>query len=353
MPAGGPRSPRDARRGGRQRGVPRSSRDAPPRAASSSLSSLHGLPTVGRCRPTVPLAVSRPFSPHRPRRRPARPGGGWRFRPGLLSSSLPGACRTISAGRRGPARPEQLREGHRQRAAGRGAAPPGPASTAAGPASASAAAGCRAPPGLAPCRCPVPPPARSARLPPSLSSFLPSFLPCLPPLPRCQLSPARCQAAPCGSRRPPPAALQCRQRGARRRRSAPGSAAAAVTVCLCHVCAWAGGGAAPRRSQPAATPPCDRQRAPNHRQPRTARLHRAAPPGRYTWPGGAERGKPAPHLSVEIYQDDQVSSTLLLTDDFFANLSRTTQKRICFLLHKVYTSVSRDLSNSKLLVKKK
>lgn len=140
--------------------------------------------------------------------------------------------------------------------------------------------------------------------------FLPSFLPCLPPLPRCQPSPARCQAAPCGSRRPPPAVLQCRQRAARRRRrSAPGSAAAAVTVCLCHVCAWAGGGAAPRRSQPADTPPSDRRRAPNQRQPRTARLHGAAPPGRYTWAGpgraGPERegrrgeswARTGPHLS--------------------------------------------------------
>ncbi|XP_072187302.1 uncharacterized protein [Excalfactoria chinensis] len=255
--------------------------------------------------PGRPACRPPPLSPHRPCRRPAVPGGGGVFRPGLLSSSLPGACCTISAGRRGPARPEQTREGHRQRAAGSGAAPPGPAPKAAGPASASAAAGCRAPPGLAPCRCPVPPPARSARLPPSLSSFLPSFLPCLPPLPRCQPSPTRCQAAPCGSRRPPPAVLQCRQRGPRRsRRSAPGSAAAAVTVCLCHVCAWAGGGAAPRRSQPTDTPPSDRQRAPNQRQPRTARLHRAAPPGRCTWtePGregqrGGSRPRTGPHLN--------------------------------------------------------
>ncbi|XP_074428630.1 uncharacterized protein LOC141737584 [Larus michahellis] len=177
-----------------------------------------------------------------------------------------------------------------------------------------------------------PPPSLSARLPPS-----PSFLPPLPPAPSpLPAFPRRVPPAPgarlppCGSRcrgYPPPALRPagrgggegrplpfrgCRERGARRR-SAPGSAAAAVTVCLCHVCAWAGGGAGPRRSQPADTPPSDRR--PN--RPTSSSSRRGGPPAqpgapaRYTCdraeegPGrrrdsepvpreGAVRGEPAP-----------------------------------------------------------
>ncbi|XP_061227710.1 uncharacterized protein LOC133222224 [Neopsephotus bourkii] len=295
-------------------------------AFSSPLSARSLLRAVLRCSPDLSVRPARlpptrsqaaSREAHRPRRRPEGLGGDGGFRP-----SLPASPRGLMHALRGERRPcpglasgEQPREGHWQRGAEHGEAPSGTAAvvvTAAGPA--SAAAGCRAPPGLSPCQCPAA--ASESECQAAPFPFLPSFLPCLPPLPRCQPSPAGSLRRPVpgcplrvsvprlpaagavpGEPRPgwPPLPFRgCRERAARRR-SAPGSAAAAVTVCLCHVCAWAGGGAGPRRSQPADTPPSDRLRAPNQRLPpaRPARPRSAEPRVATPGPGtaSASRGR--------------------------------------------------------------
>ncbi|KAM9637491.1 uncharacterized protein ACIBXB_013101 [Morphnus guianensis] len=216
------------------------------------------------------------------------------FRPGLRSSPR-GLVHTLRGERRpcpGLAAGEQPQEGHRYRGTGHGEAPSGHrrGRRYCLPARPQRPLGAALRPGSLRAGARRPPPSPSARLPPS-PSFLPSFL-ASRPFPAASLpppAPSGARLPPCGSRyRGCPAAGASpggpraeaaadyrsagdRERGARRRRryrrSAPGSAAAAVTVCLCHVCAWAGGGAGPRRSQPADTPPSDRRRAPNQRRP--------------------------------------------------------------------------------------
>ncbi|XP_056196778.1 basic proline-rich protein-like [Falco biarmicus] len=322
--------------GGRgRRGGPRSSRDAPPRwlPPPPPPSSLLGVCPLraSRC-PEVqpgPVRPSRSPSPAplpggEPRGAQAPPAASrTRGRRGIparppVRLPLPGAWCTLSAGRGGPA------------PAWRAASSPGKVTGTAEPSTE------RLPPARPPLPLPAwpqrplgaalllsslctgarrPPPSLSARLPPS-PSFLASFLPCLPPLPRCQPSPAGslrrpvpgCPlrvsgprlpgAAPSGPRRrrapgrPPLPFRGCRERGARHL-SAPGSAAAAVTVCLCHVCAWAGGGAGRGGAKPADTPPSDRRRAPNQQRPspRPARPRSAAP--RAATPGPGRRGQRA------------------------------------------------------------
>ncbi|KAM9582021.1 uncharacterized protein ACIB01_001188 [Guaruba guarouba] len=288
-----------------------------------SLSARSLLRAVLRCSPDLSVRPARLPPTRSPvaNRAAHRPAGGQKdsgatgeFRP-----SLPASPRGLMQALRGERRPcpglaggGQPREGHQHRGAEHGEGPSGTAAvvvTAAGPA--SAAAGCRAPPGLSPCQCPAA--ASESECQAAPFPFLPSFLPCLPPLPRCQPFPAgslrrpvpgcplrvsvprlpAAGAVPGGPRRgwPPLPFRGCRERDARRR-STPGSAAAAVTVCLCHVCAWAGGGAGPRRSQPADTPPSDRRREPNQRLPpaRPARSPaQRGSPGRYTWARDSER----------------------------------------------------------------
>eukprot|EP00075_Anas_platyrhynchos_P021777 XP_027311030.1 uncharacterized protein LOC113843323 [Anas platyrhynchos] len=239
-----------------------------------------------------PARLPRP-SPRRPAARCTGPAGGQQ-EPGATegggsgpaSRPLPGAWYAISAGRRGlarglaatgrsPARRCRPRGGflrHRRRYRCR------PSLSGRWVPRSARARSVPLPGGRLRVRapgCPLP-----------LSFFLPSFLPSLPPapspLPAC---PRRLPPAP-GARLPPagPAAVGCpppagrRRQGrraaaaahrrlpttgrARLRRSARGSAAAAVPVCLCHVCAWAGGGAGPRRSQPVTHRPATGARRP-------------------------------------------------------------------------------------------
>ncbi|XP_071659845.1 uncharacterized protein [Patagioenas fasciata] len=272
-----------------------------------------------RPRPSVPLAFPRPS----PRRRAARrtgPAGGQKD-PGATGDSgpascpLPGAWCTLSAGRGGPApawqaasSPENVSGTVEPGTERLPPAPPRPLLLL--PARPQRPLGAALRSGSLRAGASQPPPSLSARLPPS-PSFLPSLPPApsplpafprrLPSVPGCPLrvSLPRLPAASAasggpGRGRPPLPFRGCRERDARRR-SAPGSAAAAVTVCLCHVCAWAGGGAGPRRSQPADTPPSDRRRAPNQQQRPlwSARPRRAAPRAVTPGPGRRVTGQTA------------------------------------------------------------
>ncbi|XP_035170778.1 translation initiation factor IF-2-like [Oxyura jamaicensis] len=267
-------------------------------ASSARLSlSLRGLPAPRCCpeaqpgpgrpsrSPSPPLSPAASRAVHRPRRRPAGPGGDG----GGIRAGLPASPRGLVRDLRGETRP------------GEGRAAPGRS-----PARRCRARGgflrhrrryrCR--PSLSGRWVPRSARARSVPLPGGrlrvrvpgcplpLSFFLPSFLPSLPPAPSpLPAFPRRLPPAP-GARLPPagPAAVGCpppaargggglagqpplptggyREPAARLRRSARGSAAAAVPVCLCHVCAWAGGGAGPRRSQPVTHRPATGARRP-------------------------------------------------------------------------------------------
>ncbi|XP_038010851.1 translation initiation factor IF-2-like [Motacilla alba alba] len=310
---------RGAANGGRRRRAVARSRLFPGCAAevaassAAQLSSLPGLPAPrcpevqpGRVRPCrspspAPLPGGEPRGAQAPPA--ARRTRGQRGIPAQPPALSPGPGAHSPRGEEALSRPgDQLREGHRHHGAEHGEAPSGTAAVApiaAGPESATA--GCRAPTGFAPCPCLETAPESECQAAPF--PFLPSSPPApsplsafprrLPPAPGGRLPPtgvgaaAACPAGRGGAE----SGRRCRSAGAGSRTPAAalpraGSAAAAAPVCLCHVCAWAGGGAGRGGASP-----LSRRPATGAERPTSGGRRRAAP--------APAAGRPGPlHLAA-------------------------------------------------------